>query len=149
MTTAHDFDATSLEGKQVPLKEFAGKVMLIVNTASKCGFTPQYEGLEALYRKYRDRGLVVLGSPVTSSARRSRARRRRSAASASVFRQARRAGAGDRRILNRRPSNQGEQDPERLVLAGEQLRDEANGRVQRAYRARQPLFHLIAALLTV
>jgi glutathione peroxidase len=63
MTTAHDFDATSLEGKQVPLKEFAGKVMLIVNTASKCGFTPQYEGLEALYRKYRDRGLVVLGFP--------------------------------------------------------------------------------------
>ena len=82
MTTAHDFDATSLEGKQVPLKEFAGKVMLIVNTASKCGFTPQYEGLEALYRKYRDRGLVVLGSPVTSSARRNRARHRKSAASA-------------------------------------------------------------------
>lgn len=63
MTTALDFDATSLGGKPLQLKEFAGKVMLIVNTASECGFTPQYEGLEALYRNYRNRGFVVLGFP--------------------------------------------------------------------------------------
>jgi glutathione peroxidase len=63
MATAYDFNATSLEGKPVALQEFNGKVMLVVNTASKCGFTPQYEGLEALYQKYRDRGLVVLGFP--------------------------------------------------------------------------------------
>jgi glutathione peroxidase len=63
MSTVHEFEARTLEGKPASLRDYDGKVMLIVNTASKCGFTPQYEGLEAIYKRYRDRGLVVLGFP--------------------------------------------------------------------------------------
>ena len=62
-TTAWDFDATTLTGKPAPLSAWRGQVALIVNTASQCGLTPQYRGLQALYERFKDRGFVVLGFP--------------------------------------------------------------------------------------
>jgi glutathione peroxidase len=59
----YQFNATSLQGKDISMDIFKGKVVLVVNTASKCGLTPQYEGLEKLYEKYKDKGLVILGFP--------------------------------------------------------------------------------------
>jgi glutathione peroxidase len=63
MPGVYDFTAKSLAGEEIPLKRYEGQVLLIVNTASKCGFTPQYQGLEALHRSLGPRGFAVLGFP--------------------------------------------------------------------------------------
>ena len=63
MATIYDFKALDNKGKELDFAQFEGKVLMIVNTASKCGFTPQYDGLEALNKKYKDQGLVIIGFP--------------------------------------------------------------------------------------
>ncbi len=63
MTTIYDFTANDITGNPVDFADFKDKAMLIVNTASKCGFTPQFDGLEKLHQTYKDKGLVVIGFP--------------------------------------------------------------------------------------
>jgi glutathione peroxidase len=63
MTSIYEFSAKTIDGREVSMRDFEGKVLLIVNTASKCGFTPQYEGLEALHKTYGPKGFAVLGFP--------------------------------------------------------------------------------------
>ncbi len=65
-SSVYEFTMNSIDGQPMPLAKFEGKVMLIVNVASKCGFTPQYEGLEAVYEKYKDQGLVIVGFPANN-----------------------------------------------------------------------------------
>jgi len=66
MPGIHDFSMTDIDGREVALADFKGKIVLMVNVASKCGFTPQYAGLEELYTTYRDRGFVILGFPANN-----------------------------------------------------------------------------------
>jgi len=65
-SNVYDFSLDSIDGKAAPLSAYQGKVLLLVNVASKCGFTPQYEQLEAVYEKYKDKGLVVIGFPANN-----------------------------------------------------------------------------------
>jgi glutathione peroxidase len=67
-SSIYEFTMKSIDGQPVSLKSYKGKVVLLVNVASKCGFTPQYTGLESLYEKYKDRGLVILGVPANNFA---------------------------------------------------------------------------------
>ena len=82
MTTVYDFEAQQIDGKTVPLAQFKGRVLLVVNTASACGYTPQFGGLEELHKAYGHKGLVVVGFPCNQFGRRTRAATTRSRSSA-------------------------------------------------------------------
>ena len=66
MNTIYDYEVNTIDGKNILLKEYENDVLLIVNTASKCGYTPQYEGLQSLYETYKDQGLTILGFPANN-----------------------------------------------------------------------------------
>ena len=65
-SSVHDFTMNGIDGKPVALSQFKGKIVLFVNVASRCGYTPQYSGLESLYRKYKDKGFVIVGVPANN-----------------------------------------------------------------------------------
>ena len=65
-SSIHEFNLNSIDGKPAPLAAYKGKIVLVVNVASRCGFTPQYKGLEALYEKYKDQGFVIVGFPANN-----------------------------------------------------------------------------------
>jgi len=65
-TSVHEFTMTSIDGKPAPFSQYKGKVVMVVNVASKCGYTPQYAGLQGLYEKYKDKGFVIVGVPANN-----------------------------------------------------------------------------------
>ena len=75
--TAHDFSLPAIDGKNLNLADYRGKAILVVNTASYCGFTKQYDGLQALWQNYRDKGLIVLGVPSNDFVAKNRAAKMR------------------------------------------------------------------------